>query len=120
MAAALPAELKLRGRRKKAVLRDALRDWLPSDLLDRPKQGFSIPAARWFRGDLHAYAREILLDPSTRGRGYFRPAEVEALLDRHVAGSADESSRIWSLLVLEIWQREIADRITTPNVLSAA
>ena len=120
MAAAIPAELKLRGRRKKAVLRDALREWLPDALLDRPKQGFSIPAARWFRGDLCAFTREVLLDPRTRERGYFRPEAVTGLLDRHEIGAADESPRIWSLLVLELWHREFADHTGVPVLAVAA
>ena len=120
MAAAIPANLKLRGGRKKAVFRDALRAWLPDSLLDRPKQGFSIPVARWFRGDLRDYAREVLLDRSTLARGYFRPEAVEALLDQHSGGAADESSRIWSLLMLELWQREIADQTATPELARSA
>jgi asparagine synthase (glutamine-hydrolysing) len=120
MAAAIPAELKLRGRRKKAVLRDALREWLPDSLLDRPKQGFSIPAARWFRGDLRDFASEVLLDPRTRERGYFRPEAVKDLLDRHAAGAADESPRIWSLMVLELWHREFVDRAAVPEEATAA
>jgi asparagine synthase (glutamine-hydrolysing) len=109
LAASIPADLKMRGRQKKALLRDALRGWLPDELLDRPKQGFSVPGAAWFRGDLRDYAREVLLDPGARARGYFRDGEVSALLDRHAASRADESPRIWALLMLELWHREFID-----------
>jgi asparagine synthase (glutamine-hydrolysing) len=109
LAASIPAELKLEGREKKAVLRNALRGWLPDSVLDRPKQGFSVPGAAWFRDDLRDYSREVLLDPVSLERGLFRADEVHGLLDRHAAGRADESPRIWALLMLELWQREVAD-----------
>ena len=74
LAASIPADLKVRGGEKKWILRDALRGWLPDDLLDRPKQGFSVPLSDWLRGDLEPWAREVLLDPGTLDRGYFDPA----------------------------------------------
>ena len=109
LAASIPAELKVRGQEKKWILREALRDWLPGDLLDRPKQGFSVPLSAWLRGDLRSWAREVLLDPGTLERGYFRREAVEDLLDRHTAGVDDDDQRIWSLLMLELWHREYVD-----------
>jgi asparagine synthase (glutamine-hydrolysing) len=110
LAASIPAELKLRGRQKKAVLRDALRPWLPAEILDRPKQGFQVPIAAWLRGELRGYARDVLLDPGALDRGYHRGDVVERMLDDHAAGRADESPRIWALLVQELWHREYVDR----------
>jgi asparagine synthase (glutamine-hydrolysing) len=109
LAASIPAELKVRGREKKWILREALRQWLPGDLLDRPKQGFSVPLSAWLRGDLRSWAREVLLDPATLDRGYFRREAIEDLLDRHTAGVDDDDQRIWSLLMLELWHREYVD-----------
>jgi asparagine synthase (glutamine-hydrolysing) len=120
LAASIPAELKLRGLKKKAVLRDALRAWLPDSILDRRKQGFSVPGSAWFRGELREYARDVLLDPSARERGWFRAEAVSALLDRHADGVADESPRIWALLMLELWQRECVDGAASPGLRSAA
>jgi asparagine synthase (glutamine-hydrolysing) len=110
LGASLPAELKLRGTEKKVVLRDALRGWIPDDILDRPKMGFGVPIVDWFRNDLREWARDILLDPSTRERGWFDSGYVEMTLDRHARGLEDASSRIWALLVLELWLREFVDR----------
>ena len=62
-------------------LRDALRAWLPDDILDRPKRGFEVPIADWLRGDLRDHVHEVLLDPATLGRGWFREPEVRGLLD---------------------------------------
>lgn len=108
LAASIPASLKVRGSEKKWILREALRDWLPDDLLDRPKQGFSVPLSAWLRGDLRTWARDILLDPGTLERGYFRAQAVEDLLERHEAGADEDDQRIWSLLMLELWHREFA------------
>lgn len=106
LAASIPARLKVRGRKKKWILREAMRGWLPDEILDRPKQGFTIPLASWMRGDLRSWSRDILLDPATLARGYFEPHEVHRLLDRHDAGADGDAPRIWSLLMLELWHRE--------------
>jgi asparagine synthase (glutamine-hydrolysing) len=109
LAASLPAELKVRGTETKVVLRDALRGWIPDDVLDRPKMGFVVPIVEWFRHDLRDWVRDILLDPQTRQRGWFDYRYVEATLDRHARGIEDASPRIWALLVLELWLREFVD-----------
>jgi asparagine synthase (glutamine-hydrolysing) len=108
-AAALPARLKVRGGEKKVALRSALRGWVPDEVLDAPKQGFTIPLAEWLRGDLKDLAYDTLLDPRARDRGYFEPAAVRALLDRHSFGLEDRSQAIWTLLVFERWLREHVD-----------
>lgn len=107
-AAAIPANLKIRGQEKKWILREAMRGRLPDEILDRPKQGFSVPLSRWLRTDLRDWAEEILLDRDTLQRGYFRPAGVRKLLARHAGGSDSDAKRIWSLLMLELWHREYA------------
>jgi asparagine synthase (glutamine-hydrolysing) len=107
-AASLPQSMKVRGRQKKVALRAALRGWIPDQVLDAPKQGFVVPMAEWLRGDLRDLAYETLLDPTAAARGQFRPEAVRTLLDRHIDGREDRSRAIWSLLVLELWQRQIA------------
>jgi asparagine synthase (glutamine-hydrolysing) len=109
LAASIPASMKVRGLEKKVILRDALRGLIPSEILDRPKQGFAVPLAGWLRNDLRDWARDILFDPLTASRGYFDQAYVRRMFDRHVAGEEDASPRIWALLVLELWHREFAD-----------
>ncbi len=63
----------------------------------------------WFRDDLRDVAYDTLLDPVAIDRGMFRPEAVRGLLDRHQAG-ADNSHPIWTLLMLELWQRDFVDR----------
>jgi asparagine synthase (glutamine-hydrolysing) len=102
----LPDSLKVEGRRGKVALRRAFADALPPAVARRGKTGFGVPIARWFREELMAPARDILLGDSARGRGQMRPQVVARLLDEHTAGRADHAHRLWCLLMLELWQRE--------------
>jgi len=101
-AATLPAELK----RGKAILRSALRDVLPAEILSRPKMGFAVPLQAWLRGELAGTARELLLDPGAATADYLRRGEVERLMCEHASG-VDHSMRIWALMMLETWHREV-------------
>jgi asparagine synthase (glutamine-hydrolysing) len=108
-AASLPAELKVRGRQTKVVLRSALRGWIPDEILDAPKRGLRLPLGDWFRGALRGFARDVLLDARASGRGYFDQAYVRELLDRHADGIQDHSQGIWTLLMFELWHQEFVD-----------
>jgi asparagine synthase (glutamine-hydrolysing) len=108
-AASLPSELKLRGDTSKWLLKEALRGRLPGQILDRPKMGFGVPLARWFREELRDLPPAVLLDPSSLGRGYFRRQGVESLIREHQLGAADHSARLWALLQLEFWHREVVE-----------
>ncbi|MEO8092017.1 MAG: asparagine synthase (glutamine-hydrolyzing) [bacterium] len=109
LAAGLPAAMKRRGRTSKVALKDALRTWVPDHILDRPKMGFSVPLADWFRGRLRELPEEVLLDDRSLGRGIFREEAIRALIDHHLAGRADNSRKLWSLLQLELWFRTYID-----------
>jgi asparagine synthase (glutamine-hydrolysing) len=108
-AAALPARMKLRGTRGKRILKQALRGTLPDEILDRPKMGFGVPLDHWFRHELRDLPAERLLDPAALERGYLRREEIERLIAEHHDGRADHSFRLWSLLQLDSWHREVAD-----------
>ena len=119
LAASIPAELKIRGGEKKWILRQALRAWLPDEVLDRPKQGFSVPLSSWLRTDLRQWAGEVLLDRRTLDRGYFDHRAVHGLLDRHAAGTDADAKKIWALVMAELWHREFVDA-SPAHVLRAA
>jgi asparagine synthase (glutamine-hydrolysing) len=95
------------------LFKDALRPWLPDSILDRPKQGFGVPIAMWFRGQLRSMPGAILLDPTSRARGMFRPEYVEALIADHQSGARDNAHRIWALIQLELWQRTFVDSLAS-------
>lgn len=109
LAASLPGSQKVRGRNKKVAFRRALRGWIPDEILDAPKQGFKLPIDRWLREELRESVQDLLLDRVARERGYFRPEYVRRMLDRHSRGEADHSQGIWTLLTLELWNREFID-----------
>jgi asparagine synthase (glutamine-hydrolysing) len=108
LGARLPASAKLRHLEGKALFKEAFADLLPPAILERSKRGFALPTRRWLGGKLHGFARETLLSDTARARGLFQPAAVTSLLDRHRAGE-DHGERIWNLLALEIWYRELID-----------
>lgn len=108
LGASLPGHLKLRGRKGKHIFKRAFADLVPSEILNRRKKGFSLPTGPWLRGRLYGFARETLLSDAARARGLFRPEAVADLLERHHAGE-DHGERIWNLIVLETWQRELVD-----------
>jgi asparagine synthase (glutamine-hydrolysing) len=109
LAASIPADLKLRGLGGKRILKAALRGRVPDEILDRPKMGFGVPLARWFREDLRSLPEDVLLDPVAVRRGYFRPGAVETMIAEHRTGRADHSFRLWILLQLELWHREVLE-----------
>jgi asparagine synthase (glutamine-hydrolysing) len=109
LGAALPQRFKVRGREKKIALRASLRGLLPDEWIDRPKQGFQVPMAEWLRTDLRDLARETLLGAGACSHEYLRRDAVAGLLDRHLAGAEDNSSLLWSILVFEVWQRDVVD-----------
>ena len=101
----LPDSLKRRGRDGKVAFRRAFAPELPPTVAARGKSGLAVPLARWFRGDLAPMTRDLLLDERARSRGWFRPAAITRLLDEHAAGRADHGHRLWTLVMLELWQR---------------
>jgi asparagine synthase (glutamine-hydrolysing) len=107
--ATLPARAKLDGRRTKAVLRQAFADLLPPRVSERPKTGFGVPIDHWFRGELRDRVRDELLGPSARVRDYLSMPYVTALVDAHLAGSANNGHRLWTLLTLERWLKMLPD-----------
>ena len=108
-AATIPSRYKLRGSTSKYILKQMLKDVLPSWVLERRKMGFPTPVALMFRNELTTYVQSVLTDPSTERRGYFDPAAVRTLIDQHVSGQADHHSALWRLVVLEEWHRQFID-----------
>jgi len=109
LAARMPLRHKFRWGRGKRILRAAFGDLLPREIRKRRKMGFGVPLDHWFRGPLASFAREVLLDRRTLGRGMFRPEAVRGLVEAHLSGRFDHSYRLWALLVLELWQRRWVD-----------
>jgi asparagine synthase (glutamine-hydrolysing) len=96
----LPDDLKLeRGAGGKAVLKKAMEEFLPHDLLYRAKKGFTIPVAEWFRGPLKEDVRALAHSARLKECGYFDTGEIGAMAEAHIAGSRDFSKPLWLLWV---------------------
>ena len=108
-AASLPVNLKVRRGESKYLLKAVMRDVLPDRILDREKMGFGVPIARWFRTDCREFLRDILLSDRCLGRGYFRPERVRLMVEKHQRAEVDYGSRLYALLMLELWHREYVD-----------
>ncbi|MBW2031585.1 MAG: asparagine synthase (glutamine-hydrolyzing) [Deltaproteobacteria bacterium] len=101
----VPSTLKLKGGVSKYILKKAMEDRLPRDVLYRGKQGFCVPLAEWLRGDLKDLIGENLLCGDSRIREYFQIPYVRSLWNRHLSGKQDNSAPIWGLLMFELWHR---------------
>jgi asparagine synthase (glutamine-hydrolysing) len=104
-AARLPPTLKARGLSLKRVLKGAVADLLPPEILNRPKRGFGVPLDRWFRQDLESYA-ESMLGPNARVRAHLRGDALDQLLAEHRSGGGSHGHALWTLLTLEIFLRK--------------
>jgi asparagine synthase (glutamine-hydrolysing) len=104
-AAQVPAEDQLAGGVTKALFRRAMTAYLPRAILTRPKRGFGCPLDHWFRGAIKDLAYDTLLSRAAAERGLFRPSYLRRLLDEHCAFRRDHHTRLWALLVLELWFR---------------
>ena len=93
----------------KAIFKRAVAGLLPPAVLARPKMGFGVPIAQWFRTDLVGLLRETLLDDRARRRNLFEPTFVRRMVEDHVAARRDWGTRLWALLCLELWFREFID-----------
>jgi asparagine synthase (glutamine-hydrolysing) len=104
-AATIPHEWKIRNKRGKDILIDALADRLPPELLHRPKMGFAVPIAEWFRGPLRPMLRDHLESPRFFARDIVSPSFVRGMIAEHESRRRNNTTWLWSLLVLEKWFR---------------
>jgi asparagine synthase (glutamine-hydrolysing) len=109
-AATVPSHLKYRGAVSKYLVKRYLEGRVPAAAVHRRKQGFEIPLAAWLRGELRPLAEDLILSPRLLARGYFRPEHLRRLCREHQGGQRDHASRIWALMVLELWHRTFVDQ----------
>jgi asparagine synthase (glutamine-hydrolysing) len=107
--ARIPASLKLRGGETKHIFKRAIADFVPAEILHRPKQGFGVPVQQWINEQLREQMRETLTDSRARARGYAEPRYVAQLLNEHERGRRDHAAPLWALFMLELWHRVFID-----------
>ncbi len=114
--ATLPSDLKLHGGEGKYLFKKAMAPQLPDDVLYRPKMGFAVPLARWFRGPLKQRVRDAVLGETLAATGMFDPACLRHLVDAHQSGARDYSTPLWTLVMFEAFLRkEHAITATDPH-----
>lgn len=106
-AAHIPAKYKCRRGNQKWILKRAFKHTLPDRVINRSKQGFGVPVAEWFRGELQPLAADALDSLGERSR--FDRANLQTVLDDHVTGGQDNGYRLWDLTVLERWFQRYID-----------
>ena len=107
--ATIPTKYRLKKGITKYVIKKAMEDYLPNDIIHRKKMGFPTPLSTLFKGDLQNYARNLLDSDRFHNRGYFKPDKVRKILDEHIGGSSDHHKILWQLVVLEEWHRKFID-----------
>ncbi len=108
--ARLPFNLKNNGQVGKYLLKQVAADLLPAECMQKRKQGFGIPLAKWFREDFKPLMLDLLADQAFRERGVFNVAGIKACYDRHLSGIQDYSELLWLVLTYEMWARNYLDR----------
>jgi len=116
--ATLPSSLKLRGSETKWLFKKAMEPLLSKELLYRPKMGFGVPLASWFRGPLRQRLRDAVLGERLADSGYFNTATLRRLVDQHQSGSRDHSAPLWTLLMFEAFLRTASTDIASTSSYS--
>jgi len=119
-AAQLPSQLKLNGREGKYILKGALEPHVPKEILYRPKQGFTVPLAAWFRGPLRQHLRQRLYGPVLGDSGLFDLDMIGMLVDQHQSGRRDHSAALWMLSMIEAFLRQVHNGIVGDQPVSEA
>jgi len=105
--ATLPNAFKINGSEGKFLLKKAMEPHLPREIMYRPKMGFAVPLAAWFRGPLRTRVRESILNGALPETGIFDPGMLRRLVDAHESGRRDHSAPLWTLMMFEAFLRVV-------------
>ena len=105
----IPGGEKIRGGDTKVILKRAMKDLLPEEILHRDKQGFSIPIKNWIRNELRSMMLDVLDEHKIRNQGLFDYRTVNRLVDEHLRGVENHSHRLWALMMFELWHDKFAN-----------
>ena len=107
----LPSKLKLKGFTSKYILKKAMKNWLPDEVIKRSKKGFGVPIAKWVKGELKELFNDMLSSRRIKEEGFFNPEYITRLLKDHLANKKDNRKQLWTLLVWELWMNRYSASI---------
>jgi asparagine synthase (glutamine-hydrolysing) len=99
----LPSRYKLRGMNSKYILKKALKNCIPDEIIHRKKKGFGVPIAKWVKGELRGLFEDLLSSHRIKKEGFLNPEYVASLLQDHLLNKKDNRKQLWTLLVWELW-----------------
>jgi len=110
-AAIIPPELRIKGMTTKYLFKKAAERLLPKEVIYRPKRGFAVPVAEWIRKDWCDMSHELVLGQRALARQNFNPKFLRSIMSEHLRRRRDHSYLIWTLMILELWFREMVDSV---------
>jgi asparagine synthase (glutamine-hydrolysing) len=116
----LPRAAFLNGRTGKMILRRATADLIPEEIVRRPKHGFRVPIASWFRNEMREFVHDNLLSPNARVLDFIPAAKLREILSEHETGARDRNRELWSILALEFFLRHVANNFAPQTARSVA
>ncbi|HZQ55416.1 MAG TPA: asparagine synthase (glutamine-hydrolyzing) [Bryobacteraceae bacterium] len=116
----LPARMRIHHSKPKLMLRNVLYRYVPRELIDRPKMGFSVPLGQWLRSELRPWAESLLSEARLAREGLLNPACIRKKWEEHVSGERDYGHQIWSILMLQEWLSQMhSQRVPQAQLLAS-
>jgi asparagine synthase (glutamine-hydrolysing) len=110
----LPLDMKLREGQSKWLLRQVLYQYVPKELIERPKSGFAVPIADWLRRPLRDWVEDLLDSTRLQNEGYFKPEPIQHHWREHLDGKRDWSDQLWDVLMFQSWLQSTRETVSYP------